>query len=34
MAEIPARQLLHPVSVIAEKVTGVVGLVIVRPNAV
>ena len=34
MAEIPARQLWHPVSAIAEKVTGVVGLIIVRPNAV
>ena len=33
MAEIPARQLWHPVSAIAE-VMGVVGLVIVRPNAV
>ena len=34
MAEIPARQLWHPVSAIVEKLTGVVGLVIVRPNAV
>ena len=34
MAEIPARQLWHPVSAIAEKVTDVVGLAIVRPDAV